>query len=190
MILNQNRVFSSDPILAVEPPVLKRIRSFLDLSEGWRLGEGVAPSTETVEQAIEIARLVYYQGHKSLSAHPGTGGQILLALNLRDDYVEILISPEGTISYSTDAEDYEDLSVQMIMTLLYLGLSKCISSEFSGSNLTTTWTHRPGPTKEIGSLQPLSLIHLGTAESPQSNWSVPWTQQEIYVSTSSDTIAA
>jgi hypothetical protein len=94
----------------------KNIFKFLKLQKGWRYGEGIPPSENTVSKAILINEVMKQAGYPKTNASPGVGGQIQVNGYYDNIHLEFDIDTDGSISLVVEENNEEiaeetDLSV-------------------------------------------------------------------------------
>jgi hypothetical protein len=76
-----------------------KIRAFGQKMPGWHYGEGVAFDEETSSRAIALHREMTRWGLFTTDAFPGLRGQIVLTAYHSDEYLQLSVEPDGSISY-------------------------------------------------------------------------------------------
>lgn len=71
-----------------------RIREFQKLKRGWHFGKGEPFSKEHVEIAAKIAMRYYKKYNISVSGTPCANGNIELAFNKNDMFLDVMVMPE------------------------------------------------------------------------------------------------
>ena len=129
--MNENRVtFFDAKFLSFAYPdaVQKKINSFSELRDGWHFGDGVAPTPETIKNAIDFLNLT--RAFREIDAFPGPSGEISISFYFGDDTVEIIFEPNGTITSIYDQADKDELdyreSIQPneALVILYVAQTK------------------------------------------------------------------
>ncbi|MCK4914105.1 MAG: hypothetical protein KAI59_06585 [Planctomycetes bacterium] len=90
----------------VLPTTDKKILDFLDLPQRWHYGEGVAPSEQTVENAILMNNHAILLGLKT-EAFPGIDGEIQINCYFGNKTLEFMIESSGEISLVEEENDIE-----------------------------------------------------------------------------------
>lgn len=125
-------------------PVEEYIRSFSELQEGWNFGEGIAPSDEVIDKALQIYRL----GKSFLligNAFPVGDGEIEISFSHKDHFIDILITGQNTLEYSyeigigdeySEIEQIHDVSLEKLESKLSMmeEIKLCNSLEYSMQN--------------------------------------------------------
>jgi len=86
-----------------------KIRSFANLREGWRYGEGGPVPNGTIALALEWRRFLMLHNINDIDAAPGAGGEIALAATFKGAYTEIIIESDGTFTIIQDQSAAEDI---------------------------------------------------------------------------------
>jgi len=121
--------------------VLKKIKSFSELINGWDYGLGVPASKETIDYVIEIYKQLN-RIHFEVDVSPRTDGGITLIFSIQDHFVDIDVKPcmrlniREEVGYGVDYKiDFqkEDVTIAEIENLLEEIYKKCSLSEPSTS---------------------------------------------------------
>jgi hypothetical protein len=79
-------------------PSIEKLRSFLDLPEGWCYQKGRAPSRKTVNAAVKLIEEASLS-LASTDVFPGADGEIQVSVYHKDHYLEFIIEPDYFISF-------------------------------------------------------------------------------------------
>lgn len=148
-------------------PVAQKIRGFADLEPGWNFGEGLPLDNSVLEDAISLNAFAVDQGFVDTDAFPGPNGEVLLAIYHRRHYLEFIIEPDRSITFSRE-ESGTELLYQEDLTLEE---AKTLISEFS-EEVWTSSAYSTGSTTIArvftASQALLSAPRVATAGSPSS----------------------
>lgn len=133
-----------------------KIIGFENLPVGWHYGSGLAPSSETIQNALKLNTELETIGFSKTNAFPGIEGEIQTTAYCGSLYLEFTIEPDGKITYLCECNNQEmDYQSE-------LGLDKAIEiiRSFRGNKLwalsvsfiNSTMT----PIKETSKASPLS----------------------------------
>lgn len=106
-------------IIAVSDPVVERILSFQQLSEGWMYGKGEPTSSKMTEKALNIYRLAKTYGAEDIEAFPIEDGSIMIAVYHSDMMVEIWCIKSGELLVKVEEHDelIEQISIDSLIEL-------------------------------------------------------------------------
>lgn len=142
---------------------IKKIKEFANLPKGWHYGDGVAPSTSTIEIASQIGQESQSAGFEYIDAIPGIEGEIQVLCYSESIRAEINIYSDGKIDLILENNG------NLISYLENLDLANVISKLKSRGGLwqylftfSTHYTIYPG---NIGSPALLSNHQMRMAES-------------------------
>jgi len=88
-------------------PAESKIRSFADLPVGWRYGSGGPLSDNMIERALHWHDFIKACGLVDTDAFAGANGEILLAADWREHYLEAILEIDGTVSLAYDVSDIQ-----------------------------------------------------------------------------------
>jgi hypothetical protein len=80
-------------------PTIAKINSFKDLPENWSFGEGVVFDSSQMEKAINLVNIAYELGLKESDAFPGLNGEIMVTFYDNEDYWELILEPNNSVTY-------------------------------------------------------------------------------------------
>ena len=128
-LLQADAVFEFDSLTATDDGPLRKIEQFANLRQGWRYGEGIPPSAETIRMAQFILLAMLTGGFKITDAFAEVDGDIsVTAYHSRakkgyKHYIEFTIEADGQINAIREedrkiVDEEAGLSLAAAMTLL------------------------------------------------------------------------
>ena len=108
--------------------VEKKIKSFLELSDGWHFSDGETPSIDVIEQAIKLHNTLVEVGLSQTDAFPGIDGEVRVTAYTRNSYYEFTIDKYFHVTFVYEINNRvqvfeEDLSINdAILRIRYWGL--------------------------------------------------------------------
>lgn len=121
------------------PPIEDKIKGFALLPTGWHFGEGIPPSTQRISDSVSIANEGMFYDFE-VDAFPGIGGEVLVALYCKNEYIEFTLADTVTFVHEKNNEEVgyrENLSVFESLQLIRGCKESCRLSELSTSSTTT-----------------------------------------------------
>lgn len=106
--------------------IIKKIKSFANLENGWDFGQGVVPCDEVIGSAIQLYNLGVIQGFE-MSARPETNGGIIIGFSVEDDFIYVTVNDNSTFDLVYEKGiganydiivDEEDVSLEYITKTL------------------------------------------------------------------------
>jgi hypothetical protein len=94
----------------------QKISSFAALPQGWDYGKGGPIPQETLDAAFEWSRYLRARGFWDTDAFPGSDGEIAVAAELGDHYLEIIVEPDGNVSIAYDRKGKQQLYLPNMST--------------------------------------------------------------------------
>ena len=162
MNVQSNSIYFS---LAIESnDTQRKLCSFKHLAPGWHYGEGGPIDSDTIRLACQINKAAYFAGFRETDAFPGLDGCISLTIYHCDDFYELILNPEGKVTF------VHERGSQELMYLQSISVHKAIAliEEFSPLLWKTTYesfTKITTTEEKNGSAAPLSPAVM---ESPSS----------------------
>jgi hypothetical protein len=98
-----NRIFLVDQSVQVSP-VESKILSFEDLPKGWDYGSGGPTSPRITSIALEWCDRLIDVGFAEIDAFPGGSGEVLIAGSKDNEYVEVIVEQDETISVALEVD--------------------------------------------------------------------------------------
>ena len=84
-----------------------KIRSFMQLPEGWHYGEGGPPAQRTVNSALAIFRAAHNYGFLRTDSFPGIGGEIRVTAYQGPHYLEFTVAADRRITFVRELDNVE-----------------------------------------------------------------------------------
>ena len=171
------------PLSASDRVILtaEKIRQFKELPVGWNYGEGVPPTEETISTALRLNIEVAAAGFKRTNAFPGENGEIQVTAYHQSIYLEMMIEPDGLITFVYEDGDQEVEYRQMTLVEVISRIHKFRGRIWASSGLFTSSTTTP--IKSALRVSPSSL-QVTRVEFPLSILSVSHKPAVVSVSTS------
>ena len=85
----------------------RKIRSFRELPQGWRYGEGVPFTQDALDRAVSLHRVALQLGFTDTDAFPGANGEIMLAIYAAQHCLEFTLEIDTSITYVHEQNDRE-----------------------------------------------------------------------------------
>ncbi len=104
-------------------PIKLKFDKISKLKDGWRYGEGKAPTSKNIELARSFNTLIEELGLHKKDVFPGVEGDLTLELYVNDYTFEITFESDDTISYSLIKDDEyikEVIKSDMISVVNYI----------------------------------------------------------------------
>lgn len=76
----------------------QKIQNFKNLNQGWHFGEGIAPSSETIDIALGLVKEAHITGC-DVDAFPGINGEVQVTLYYDDEYLEFTVENDNSITF-------------------------------------------------------------------------------------------
>jgi hypothetical protein len=86
--------------------VIRKIYSFLKLPKGWHYGSGGPPSISIVKKALKIAEMALLSVFDA-DACPGVEGEIMVSIYHKEHYLEFIIEPDQSVTFTHEINDEE-----------------------------------------------------------------------------------
>ena len=88
-------------------PTVAKIERFANLTPGWNYSAGVAPSGETIAEALQINDALQVSGFLETDAFPGTDGEIQVVGYNGTLYAECTLKPDHTVTFALEKDSQE-----------------------------------------------------------------------------------
>jgi hypothetical protein len=90
---------------------IQKVNEFAQLREGWHFGEGLPPSPERIDQAVNFLEYASFSDIDRVNAFPGIRGQLEITFYSEDRMLEITIESDDSITIAEDC-DHEQVSFE------------------------------------------------------------------------------
>lgn len=142
--LDNDLMFIIDHDSPVQDPIEEEIMGLANLQEGWDYGEGIPPSAETIDRAIEIYRISKAYG-LGTEIFPIGHGEILISFSKDNVFTDILLNENGSIRLTKEigiGDEFERLEIIENVTPDIIngklkemaGVAECTLSELCASD--------------------------------------------------------
>jgi hypothetical protein len=167
-------------------PIDEKINSFAFLRDGWDYGNGGPIPQHTRDLALAWNRFLQSQGFVESDAFPGGDGEIVIATESDDHYLEVIIESDDSISLAYDFQSKQVFyranmsSMDAVQTIIELAGQICgVSGYYTQTNL-------------IGNEVGLRAQRFGTQRRTDvfqsSVWNALTTEETQFAHTSGDSI--
>ncbi len=83
----------------------KKISRFAGIKNGWHFGDGIAPRGDLIKNAMELEDLAQRRGFEETDAFPGPNGELRYCVYPDDQYVEMTLEIDGSVTIVIEDED-------------------------------------------------------------------------------------
>lgn len=177
--------FESFPETKEPDPVAEEIRGLRDTPVGWDYGRGVVIEDTIVQKALHLYESTCCMGFK-VKVFPRSDGGVTLSYSKGDNFLDIVINPNTTLSLIQEkgvGEDYEIVHEEEIANL---DRAKTLLNLILSSECPSLELYMEGSTIRTSSGSKVIVSHHYKEEYPFSMPIVPYANQEQYVSTYDD----
>jgi hypothetical protein len=86
---------------------VKKIRDFKKLEKGWHYGEGELFKDSMLDNAIALIREAFNLAFYTTDAFPGLNGEVLCTIYHGEHYLEFILEPDGSVTFSREKKGHE-----------------------------------------------------------------------------------
>jgi len=101
------RLAAFDPGFRQLHRTARKIVSFTHLPNGWHYGQGGPITTQTLRDAFDVYMALLLAGFTSTDAFAGAGYEVLVTAYTGDEYIGVIVEPNGQLSLRHESADEE-----------------------------------------------------------------------------------
>ena len=119
------------PVFFFKTEIELKLDKISRLEDGWRYGEGKAPTPENIKRARWFDKLLEEHGLNNKDIFPGVQGDLTLELYISNQTLEIIFENDRTVSYGlTENDEYileksESGEIPAVRTLMHILEQEC-----------------------------------------------------------------